>query len=75
MQLTEDIYTAIQDGRDPGDIVPGYWAGRMSESPRLELLVTSARVVRIVSCSDDDRNAAKRARWKLPNPKELFPGN
>lgn len=39
-----------------------YWAGEMSESPEIEVLVLEAKVVEVLSTSEDDRRAHLKAR-------------
>lgn len=65
MQIVEQIAAAIESGTDPTDLCRMYWNEERSDEPIVEILVPSATVTRIVSCSQQERRAHFKRRWMM----------
>lgn len=65
MALMDEMNAALEDGKDVSELACKYWAGEVSELPKLEVLAPSVTVVETLSKSEVERENYLRKRWGI----------
>jgi hypothetical protein len=63
MALMDEMKALSEKGQDLRDLAVKYWCGHLSATPEIELLVSSATVIGVVSKSEEERRKYLKERW------------
>lgn len=65
MRLLDVIADKVKTGEPTDQLYRDYWNGVMTDQPIVELMVSSAPIVAVVSKDQEERIALLKRRWKM----------